>query len=170
MRAILNRVLRDAGGSDPWIAYNARVVTTWDRIAGDSIAELTADVHLRKRELIVFVSSQAWAADLQSMSEMYREAFNREWGSEVADKVRFQPSRRAFKKRFGSVQASGSDSGEGHAVKPVALTTQEVADIEQTVAHIEDARLKDALFKAMSTDLQWKKGIQAPKSPQNRSE
>lgn len=170
LKGLINRVLRDAGGSDPRYAWNMRTITTWDRVAGPAIAARTADAHLRNRELIVYVSSPAWAADLQAMSESYRVAFNTEFGAEVVDSIRFQPSQRAFKKRLESASGDGPDSAVRHRVDPIPLTEEERAEIERTLSHLDDAELKDALFKAMTADLQWKKGVEAFKSAQNRSE
>ena len=170
LKGLINRVLREAGGSDPRYAWNMRTITTWDRIAGPAIAARTADVHLRNRELVVYVSSPAWAADLQAMSETYRTAFNTEFGAEVVDSIRFQPSRRAFRKRLESAQGDGPDSTVSRHVDPIPLTDEERVVIERTVSHIEDEKLKDALFKAMTADLQWKKGVEASKAAQNRSE
>lgn len=170
LKGLINRVLRDAGGSDPRYAWNMRTITTWDRIAGSAIAARTADAHLRNRELVVYVSSPAWAADLQAMSETYRRAFNTEFGAEVVDSIRFQPSNRAFKKRLESAPGDAPDSMVRARIESIPLNDEERADIERTVSHIEDEKLKDALFKAMTADLQWKKGVEASKAAQNRSE
>ncbi len=160
----IESVTRSMGRADPMVARNIKVAMTWDSVAGELVASHTADAHLRQGEFIVYVDSPAWANDLSAMSEMYRIALNEAFGREIVKSVRFEVSNREFRNRSVDAVPGSITGGEPH-VDPVPLSEIEMEYVKESVSHVKDPELREALLKATVADLEWKKGIDTPKTP-----
>lgn len=160
---LLNAVSRALGGDDPLRMRNLRVAALWDQVAGEVVASHTADAHLRRGEYVVYVDSPAWANDLAAMSEMYREALNEAMGKEVVTSVRFEVNRGPFKKRVSLAREKERENVV--EPDPVALTSEERAQLERSVAAIDDETLRNAVLRAAIADLERQKGIRSSKTP-----
>lgn len=159
---LLERVTRQMGSSDPMAARNIKVAMTWDKIAGEMVASHTADAHLRQGEFIVYVDSPVWAHDLSSMSEMYREELNASFGKEIVKSVRFEVSRRPYRKR---VEISQDALPQTPAIESIPLTEIELQMVEESISVITDEKLRKSVLRATIAHLEWEKGIKASKTP-----
>jgi len=147
---------------NPGAALSARVGTAWVDIVGKSVQNHTTGAYMREGLLIVYVDSPAWATELSAMSERYRTALNEEIGEELVKDIRFTVSRRvAEEHRIVAAEKDTEDFYRVDDVPSVPLTPTERAQVEDSVAAIEDPELREAVFSATVKDLEWKKGIAA---------
>jgi predicted nucleic acid-binding Zn ribbon protein len=62
----------------------------WKEMVGAEVAAITDSVTLRGTELIVRLSSSAWAHELGFLEDNYRERLNETLGSDVIKRIRYQ--------------------------------------------------------------------------------
>lgn len=138
----------------------AHAIAVWPRAVGDEIARRTHCTALRKGELLVLVESPAWATQLQAMAPQIVEAVNREAGKRLVRTMRFTVSRTVREERERDEAAAGTEAVyRPERVEPVPLSPQERAQVEATAAAIDDEDLRGAAIRAMTADLEWKKGV-----------
>jgi len=155
---LVRKLDRKGGG-----AYlQTKVGQAWTQIAGSAVVSHTTGAHIREGELVVFVDSSLWATELSALSEHYRESVNKELGEELVKAVRFTVSKNVAKeKRIERVLTESEEYLTEDKVEPVALTANELAQIEASVSAIEDDELRRAVLRATVADLQWKKGLKS---------
>ncbi len=148
-----------------------RVARVWDEVAGPTVARHTAGVYLRSGELNVLVDSHVWAAELSALSGPYIEAFNAVFGRSLVRSVRFTVSRR--------VRQAKEEEEAREAVDPlyspepgraVPLSPTERAQVEASVAVIDDVELREAALRATIASMEWQKGRKGATSRQKPRE
>jgi len=144
-----------------------RIAQAWAAVAGESVTAHTCQAHLRDGQLVVFVDSALWATELSALSEPYRIRLNEELGQELVTSVRFTVSRHVNDhRRFEAQQREVEEFYQPDQTQPVPLSQSELDQVTASAEAIEDERLREAVLRATITDLEWKKGIEATKSPQ----
>jgi len=158
--ALVRKLDKKGGG-----AYlQTRAAQAWHRIAGPAVCAHTTGAHVRSGEMIVFVDSALWATELSALSEHYRTSINQELGQDLVTSVRFTVSRKvSTEKRIEEIEKTSSDHLTEDKVDPVRLSDRELAQIEASVASIQDDGLRRAVLRATVADLEWKKGLKARK-------
>jgi hypothetical protein len=146
-----------------------RVNEAWSEVAGPTVMEHTADVHLRTapRELVVAVDSPVWATELSALSALYLEKLNEVLGQKAVKSIRFTVSRKVVSRRED--QQSEAEHEEFYApdpIEPAELSAVEVAQVEQSAAEIPDEELRRAVVSATLKDLALKKARRMAKSRQ----
>jgi hypothetical protein len=160
LERLMARLDRSSGGG----YQQARVALAWESVAGEAIAAHTTGAHVREGELVVFVDSSLWAAELSALSERYRVAVNEELGKELVSSVRFTVSRRVETSRgVRQAEQESEASYSADKVDPVPLSEAEARQVEASVGEIDDDELRDAVLRATVADLEWKKGLAARK-------
>jgi len=162
---VMRRLDRKSGG-----AYTAaRVMLAWERVAGEGIAKHTTGAHLRDGVLIVYVDNNTWATQYTAMAEQYRTSINKELGEDLVSSLRFIVSRKvAEEHRLRWAEAATEEFYHEDDVPSIPLTSNEMAQIESSVADIPDSELREAVLRATVKDLEWKKGLAARNSSQER--
>jgi hypothetical protein len=157
---MISKLDRRSGG-----AYRqARAAWAWTEIAGPAVASHTTGAHLRGDELVVFVDSPVWAAELSALAEPYRLAINEALGQETVRSVRFSVSRKVEGERLREQQERQAEEYQRRdAVESVPLTEQERAQVIASAEAIPDDELREAVIRATIADLEWKKGLRAAK-------
>lgn len=109
------------------------------------------------RELVVYADSSAWVYELQMRREevvvLWNAACERTGEDLKVASASFKLSRQAFQR--GESYALSSTAAAREERKP--LSEPEREDVERTVAHISDARLRKSVQDAMTAMLEWKK-------------
>lgn len=160
-RRLLGRL--DKGGH----MERARAVAVWRSVAGEEVARHALGSAMRADELIVYVDSPVWASELSALSEQYREAVNRELGQELVGRMRFTVSRKVSQEReWDDARRGEREVGSADRAPAIPLDAAEREGIERMAEAIHDERLREAAIRAATADLQWRKGMQALKSPQ----
>lgn len=163
LASLVGRLDRRAGGG----LVQVRAAEAWKRVAGVSVTEHTDTVVLKEGQLLVETDSALWATELSALSELYREAMNRELGEEAIRSVRFSVSRHVAAKREAKrAEEEVTSERSVDCVPSVDLSPEERAQVEHSVAGIPDKELREAVLRATVADLEWKKGIAARKAPQ----
>lgn len=148
----------------------AKVAVLWAEVAGPIVSAHTTGVHLRDRELVVYVDSNARANDLAALSERYRSEMNSGLGKNLITKVVFSVSRKVSEEH--RLQAHEQELEEFYKeddVDSVPLTETERAQVEASASVIQDEGLRTAVVRATVKDLEWKKGIAARNSREEPS-
>lgn len=124
-------------------------------------------------ELLVYAEAGSWATELSMMREVIRARMSAK-GVDLVDFI-FKTSHAGY-----APVASKSSTGNGSQLHqwghtshrcaastlgPSLLDEGEVAELDEAVEPIEDAKLKEALKKAMGASLAWKKSEEHKKEP-----
>ncbi len=107
------------------------------------------------RTLIVYVDESIFAAELNAQRELIKLHLLELFGEQV-EQFEIYVSKPKFKKNHPYL-ASDEDASQKKAPS-VPLTEEEKEYVEDTVATVEDDRLRESLRKAMTADMEWKKG------------
>ncbi|MDO4890579.1 MAG: hypothetical protein Q3963_04395 [Coriobacteriaceae bacterium] len=187
LRAVLPQAVRAMGGSVEDVAKQARaaeVQRMWEHIMrkggdeyilahtnnvfilreGDARA-LRRDHDDRKdagatgtgKQLVAYVDESIVAAELNARRELVKLQFFEEFGERI-DEFKIIISRGQYKAHHPFVKQEATPSYIDD-VRPVPLSPEERAVVDQQVAGIEDARLRRAVERAMVADLEWKKAL-----------
>jgi len=137
----------------------ASVIDVWDALVGPEIAQHTNIEGLRGTELLVAVDSPVWANELQAMAAQLVERLQQELSNTPVKTMRFTVTKFVSQRRVERAAEEDSQGRySGQKVEPVALSAEELAAVERSVAGIENESLKDAALKATVRDLERKKG------------
>ena len=108
------------------------------------------------KSLVVFVDDSACAADLNAQRELVTLRLLELFGEDIG---RFDIRISKWKKyRENHPYVDESSPVSKSEVTPVPLNDEEKSFVSSTVSSISDPRLRKALEKAMTADLEWKKG------------
>ena len=158
---VVRRLDRASGGG--W--RNVRATEVWPDVVGPTIAGHTGRLFLRGSELVVYVDSPIWAAELAAMSELLRARLNEALGKEDVRSLRFTVSREvSVEQKRRRREQRDVEEGE-HRVEPRPLSEQELDEVRESVSAIENDALREAAFRATVKHLEWSKGIGVPKTP-----
>lgn len=146
----------------------ARVVAEWPEVAGHEIAGHTLGLELRGGgELVVYVDSGAWATELTLMTDRFVTDMQIRAGKRAVRSIRFTVSRKVSEEhRWKQERRDVDESYSTDLVEPVPVTPNELAQIEHLARATEPASLREAAVRAMSADLEWRKGLKARKTAQ----
>ena len=109
------------------------------------------------RTLIVYVDESIFSAELNAQRELIKLRFM-DMFAERLDAFEIYVSRGAYKQHHPFSEEVPTEPDD-HFVESQPLSAAEQKGVEERVSKIEDPRLAEALRKAMTTDLEWKKGI-----------
>ena len=110
------------------------------------------------RTLIAYVDESIYAAELNAQRELIKLRLLELFGEDV-EQFEIHVSRGRYKSNHPFLADAPEGPGTAGA-KPAAipLTQDESAYVDETVSAVEDPRLREALRKAMTADMEWKKG------------
>lgn len=166
----LSRVLGDLIGSldrSGAMLLQVKVESSWNKVAGPTVSSHTTGAHLRAGQLVVSVDSAIWANELSALSGHYLKALEDDLGKGLINSIRFTvaPALQREKRQQQEVCEHDAFYTED-VVESIPLTKEERAQVEASVASIEDEQLRQAVLRATVADLEWKKGLAAHKRAQ----
>jgi hypothetical protein len=143
-----------------------RLQKAWEAIASPQALKHTDNVVFSIKAkhpcVLVYVDNSHWAAELGTQKELHRLLLEKETGWEIDDLKFFVTRKAMFKKLF---QKKKEDQQSEAKATPLPLDENEDRYARELVSPIEDERLKKRLYKAIKTDLEWKKGNEGLKLP-----
>ena len=113
------------------------------------------------RTLIVYVDESIYAAELNAQRELIKLHLLELFGEDV-EQFEIHVSKPRYKKNHPYLADSSQEPGR--MVPAVPLDDGEKAFVSDTVSTIEDQKLRETLQKAMTADLEWKKGEKRTRS------
>ena len=154
------------------VSQVVRLQNAWEKIASPRALEHTDNItfsnKIKKPGVLIYVENSHWAAELEAQKELYRLLLEQETGFSIPD-IRFLVTREAsYKKIFLKRKEKKPTQKTGE--KTASLTTEEEEYVRRLVSKVSDKKLKEKLFNAMKADLEWKKGTEGLKPPENSSE
>jgi len=146
--------------------------SAWEKVASQKALEntdnITFSTRSKKTEILVYVGNSHWAAELESQKELYRILLEKETGLKIYD-LKFLVTRKAaYKKTF--MKWREKTAANKARERAIPLTKEEDRHAREMVSKIKDEKLQNALYKAMKADLEWKKGTDGLKMPENPPE
>lgn len=136
-----------------------RAIETVYREAAPQFLAHTNNVYIMNkggvRTLIVYVDDSIFAAELNAQRELIKLHLLELFGEDV-EQFEIHVSRGKYKKNHPYLTDSSRHAAEKASVIP--LDDAEKAFVSNAVASIEDPRLREIVRKAMTADLEWKKG------------
>jgi len=153
---------------------SARLCRAWEEVASENILLHTINIIFDKKNpkiAVVFTDNSVVKADLTADQEIYRNLLSQALGYDTdaaLEAVRFALNRRSsllgvFRKK--EKEKSRGAKGSPDRVEPLPLSPEEERHARETVECIKDERLKESLYNAMKSQIEWKKGIEAAKKP-----
>ena len=113
------------------------------------------------RTLIVYVDDSIFAAELNAQRELIRLHLLQLFGEDV-EQFEIHVSRGKYKKNHPYL--SENQQNDPQTTASIPLTDTEKAYVSNTVSTVEDERLRASLERAMTADLEWKKGEKRTRS------
>lgn len=113
---------------------------------------------MKKRDvktLIVYVDESIFSAELNAQRELIKLKLLELFGEQI-EEFEIYVSREKYKKNHPYLTDDRPESDEKHP--PVQLDSNEKAYVSTVSATVEDERLREKLKKAMTADMEWKKG------------
>ena len=107
------------------------------------------------RTLIVYVDESIFAAELNAQRELIKLYLLQLFGEDV-ESFEIHVSRGKYKKNHPYL--TESEAEDATKAPSVPLNANERAYVSDTVSVVEDDQLRETLRKAMTADLEWKKG------------
>ena len=163
--------------NNPDLSATARVKRAWNLSVDKRIAEHVTAVFIvpntAASEVIIYVDSSIWATELNMQSELLRLNLNIELNKDIdanvarkaeqVEKLTFKVSKEQYvarERRLTTLQLLEAEDENYRKAQPVALDDDELANLEEAVAHIENDQLRDTAYAAAKANLEWQKGIE----------
>lgn len=173
IRGVVSSFQRD----NPDLSATARVKRAWNLSVDKRIAEHVTAVFIvpntAASEVIIYVDSSIWATELNMQSELLRLNLNIELNkdadanvmrkAEQVEKLTFKVSKEQYvarERRLTTLQLLEAEEEGYRKAQPVELDDDEIANLEEAVAHIENDQLRDIAYAAAKANLEWQKGIE----------
>lgn len=160
VKDLVDKTIDKLGKGNKKALRAAYVQTIWEQVAPEEVLEHTDNVFLfmkdGKREMVIYVDSPIWAAELTACKDRFRMYVEQRMGEGPIDTLRFQASsmaykKKTFKKREAEDAKTRADVGE------VPLTNDEKNKIDEQTDSIEDEDLRNALRQAWIKSKEWQK-------------
>ena len=138
----------------------------WERVAPESVLRHTDNVIDGKKKdgsLVIFVDTPHCAANLSMNKEYFRQMMEHETGYSITDIFFIVSKESGIRKEFRKREQQKPWYYD--ECDAIPLSEGELAYARMTVEGIEDERLKETLFNAFVSNLEWKKGQKASKQP-----
>ena len=113
------------------------------------------------RTLIVYVDESIFAAELNAQRELIKLHLLELFGEEI-EQFEIIVSKPRYKNNHPYLAEEPQESDKETPAMP--LNDEEKAFVSDTVSTIEDEKLRESLQKAMTADLEWKKGEKRTRS------
>ncbi len=163
--------------NNPDLSATARVKRAWNLSVDKRIAEHVTAVFIvpntAASEVIIYVDNSIWATELNMQSELLRLNLNIELNKDIdanvarkaeqVEKLTFKVSKEQYvarERRLTTLQLLEAEDENYRKAQPVALDDDELANLEEAVAHIENDQLRDTAYAAAKANLEWQKGIE----------
>ena len=108
------------------------------------------------KTLIVYVDDSIFAAELNAQRELVWLKLLEMFGEEIDDFQIKISSRRKYREMHPYQTETQRESNQ--LLPSIPLDDEEKAYVSDTVSHISDKKVRESLQKAMTADLEWKKG------------
>ena len=164
--------------NNPDLSATARVKRAWNASVDNSVAQHVTAVFVvpntQASEVIIYVDNSLWATELTMQSELMRLNLNLELNkginpdpraerkAEQVEKLSFKVSKEQYisrKSRLTTLQQLEEEDENIKNSTPVELTNEELAQIQEAVAHIDDDRLRETAYESAKANLEWQKGL-----------
>jgi RNase P protein component len=166
----INQTLADWESSSEEARINLRIQQVRNRYrrAIEEVYKESAPLHLAHtnnviitvkngvKTLIVYVDDSIFAAELNAQRELVWLKLLELFGEEVDDFQILISRYKKFREMHPYLTESQQEFGKNSATVP--LDEEEKSFVSDTISQISDKKVRDSLEKAMTADLEWKKG------------
>ena len=174
IQGVVSSLQRD----NPDLSATARVKRAWnlsvDKRIADHVTAVFVVPNTAASEVIIYVDSSIWATELNMQTELLRLNLNIELNkhddascgvvrkAEQVEKLSFKVSKDQYiarERRLTTLQMLEAEDEGYRKAQPVELNEEELSNLEEAVAHIENDQLRDTAYAAAKANLEWQKGI-----------
>ncbi|MDQ7842722.1 MAG: DUF721 domain-containing protein [Armatimonadota bacterium] len=148
LRSILRRAARTLGVERA--AYAALIEEMWSEVVGPEAAAHSRPAGLRAGVLVAEAEGPMWTQDLSARRAGIAAELNRRLEGEVVREIRF---RQVAPRAVEEVPARPRPAAEAAE----ELSPDEIVAVERTAAEIADSEVREAVRKAMVSQLSWRK-------------
>lgn len=166
--SVLQKTLRSTATSSELAAKAARankVKQMWRHAVEPVFLDHTNAVYIINEHgakvLIVYMDDSLFAAELDARRELIKMKLLARFNEDI-DEFRIIISRGKMKKNYPFRAQEGGPLPAERAQR-VPMPPEKRAQLERQCAPIKDERLREALLRAMISDLEWKSGVEKEK-------
>ena len=159
--------VEDLERSNPDLSASARVKRAWNKVVDERVSTHVNAVFVvpntSASEVIIYVDSAIWAAELSMQEELLKLKMNMELKAEQIMHLKFLVSKEQYSsglKKKNTFDQLDEEEKRLKSVQPVELNEEELAPIQEAAAHIEDDRVRNAVYAAAKASLEWQKGLE----------
>ncbi len=137
----------------------------WERLAPTQILKHTDNVVESKKQknaITVFVDAPHIAAELSMSKEYYRQMMEYETQENISNIFFIVSKETGIRKQF--IKENNNQPWYQDNCDSIPLDDGELAYVKMSVQCITDEKLRETLFNALVSDMEWKKGIEAQKT------
>lgn len=164
--------------NNPDLSEGARIKRAWNASVDERISRHVTAVFVvpntAASEVIVYVDTPAWAADLSMQSELLRLKLNMalvtdeslpahvERKAEQVERLSFKVSKEKYvsrERRLTTSQMLREEDERYQSAQPVSLTEDELSGLQQAASLIENDNLRDIAYAAAKASMEWQKGV-----------
>lgn len=186
--AEIQRMMRKLEYANPELSDTARIQKAWSVSMDSTVLSHTDAVFVvpdsNGEDVIIYVDTPIWATELNMQVELMRLKLNITLNKmleaegklpeqhdenalfdmqtrEQVKRLRFVTSKQSYRPRRSQQTAAEQmeESDELAGVEPVPLTEQEIQQLQEIVAAIENPELRKAAFEAAKANMELQKGI-----------
>lgn len=139
----------------------------WESVVSEDVLKHTDNVFvfenekLGGKEMVVYVDSAIWAADLTARKISLKWKVETALGEGELVDLRFIPSSGTYERKTFTKHRDQEKDEE--VVPSISLTAEEREMVFREASVIENQELRQTLINARIKDMEWKKGIEASK-------
>ena len=157
----------DLERANPSLSVTARIKKAWNKTVDDRISKhvvaLFVVPNTAESEVIVYVDSPIWAAELSMQEDLIKLKLNMDLQKEQIEKIKFIVSKEQYinkEKKRTTYDELREEEESYKKVEPAHLDDDELLSIQEAVAHIEDDQMRMAAYAAAKANLEWQKGLE----------
>lgn len=171
----VNRILGSMKRDNPELSDSMRIKHAWNAVVDPRIANHVTAVFVVPNtgasEVIIYVDDAIWATELGLQSEILRLNLNmrlKEQSTtsnykEQVEKLSFKVSKEKYiarERRLSTRELMNEEDKKYKEAQPVSLSDDEMTDLNQAFAQIDNDPIREIAYAAAKANLEWKKGIE----------
>jgi len=170
----LESVLKQAGCDEELLNKRRRIKQVkemWAAVVEDIFLDHTNSVYIindevkgkevKVKKLIVYVDDSIISAELNARRELIKLKFKEKFQEDIEE---FEIHISHWKTKNNYLYKNDEQPSYIESAKSIPLTSEELDEVKKQVGIIKNDQIRKSLYKAMVTDLEWKKGISEQKS------
>lgn len=119
----------------------------WERIVGENNAKRVQPLYISYRKLYLYAKDSSWRSNIFAYKSAFIQKINDYLGENLIDDILFAPPNQRPKEDDDTLVAPAPKHDVSKDLSKINLSDEEMAEIEQSCACIEDETLRNTMLK-----------------------